>query len=91
MGRLNYSLSIRYIPTFIRGSATWECETCQACGRAFRIMLSVKDEIWNRVTNTYDGGGGCYCIDCIDRVEKQGIIISSDDLDLAPFYPKLAK
>jgi len=36
---------IKYIPTFIKESIFWECETCQTCGNSFRIKCLVKDEI----------------------------------------------
>ena len=72
---------IKYIPQFIRESFIWEYETCQECGNSFRIRWHVKDEIWNKVTNTNDGGGGSYCIDCfIKKAEKQGIEINDNDV-----------
>lgn len=78
---------IKYIPKFLHQSLTWEYESCQACGNAFRIAWNVKDEIWNKVTNTYDGGGGSYCVDCfISLAEKQGIQIKNEDLKLYAFY-----
>ena len=77
---------IKYISKFIKESFTYEYETCQECGNAFRVMWHVKDEIWNKVTNTY-GGGGSYCVDCfIKKAEKQGIIINQEDISLELFY-----
>lgn len=79
---------IKYIPNFVKQSYEWEYESCQQCGNAFRIMWNVKDEIWNKVTNTYDGGGGSYCVDCfVKKAESVGIKISNEDIKLKIFYP----
>lgn len=78
---------IKYIPKFIKESFTYEYETYQECGNAFRIMWHVKDEIWNKVTKTDDGGGGSYCVDCfIKEAEKQNIKINQEDINLKLFY-----
>ena len=80
---------IKHFPSFIKEAVSWECESCQECGKCFRVMWHVKDEIWNKVTNTYDGGGGSYCVDCfIKKAEKQGIHIRKEDISLEPFYPE---
>lgn len=50
-------------------------------------MWRVKNEIWNEVTNTNDGGGGSYCVDCfVKKAEKRGIKINSWDIRLKLFY-----
>ncbi|MCE5220210.1 MAG: hypothetical protein LLF98_02785 [Clostridium sp.] len=78
---------IKYIPKFIKESLTYEYETCQECGNAFRIMWHVNDEIWNKVTNTNDGGGGSYCVDCfVKKAESKNIKINSKDINLELFY-----
>lgn len=80
---------IKYIPTFIKESIFWECETCQTCGNSFRIKCLVKDEIWDKVTETTGGTGGSYCVDCfIKKAEKKGVLVSKEDLELDPFYPR---
>lgn len=80
---------IKHIPLFLKESLAWEYESCKECGKSFRVMWQVKDEIWNKVTGTNDGGGGSYCIDCfVKRAEKQGIMISNDDIELSLFYPE---
>ncbi len=79
---------LKHLPKFIKEFYSWQYETCQECGNAFRIMWRVKDEIWDEVTNTNDGGGGSYCVDCfVKMAEKRGIKINSWDIRLKLFYP----
>ncbi len=79
---------ITHIPSFIKECFKWEYETCQKCGTAYRLLWHVKNEIWDKVTNTSNYSGGCYCVDCfIKKAEKQGIEINPEDISIRPFYP----
>jgi len=82
---------IRHFPAFIFEAMGWEYESCQRCGSAFRVMWSVDDNIWNKVTGENDGGGGSYCVDCFIKIaEAKNIIIEPNNIKLSLFYP-LAK
>jgi len=80
---------LRHVPVFLKESYNWEYETCQTCGNSFRILWSIKDKIWNKVTETNDGSGGSYCVDCfIKEAERQKIKITKDDFNfIEPFNP----
>ncbi|MGE5438025.1 MAG: hypothetical protein ACM3O3_12500 [Syntrophothermus sp.] len=79
---------LKYFKYFIKESLIWEYESCKRCGNSFRIRWNIKDEIWNKVTNTNDDSGGSYCVDCfIKLAENKNITIKNDDIELNLFYP----
>lgn len=78
---------IKYIPSFIKQSFNWEYESCKICSNSFRIMWHVNDNIWQKVMNINDDGGGSLCVDCfIKKAEKQGIIIKESEIQINLFY-----
>jgi len=80
---------LKYFPKFIKEALIWEYESCDECGSIFRIMWQVDDEIWKKVMNVEDEGGGSLCVDCfIKKSEKKKIIIKSSDVKLNLFYPE---
>jgi hypothetical protein len=63
----------------------WKYESCQDCGHCFRLVWSVKDEIWDKVMGS---GDGLLCLDCfISRAEKKKVPLSKEDFDIAVFLP----
>jgi len=47
-----------------------ECETCQSCGRQYRTVYRVPDELWRQVTKKTKGGG-LLCPTCFDNAARQ--------------------
>jgi len=83
--------AIRHIPVFLYESFTYQCESCRVCGRCFRVRWSVRDDIWQKVMNVNDCGGGSLCLDCfIKRAEKVNVLMNtSKEIEYAePFYPQ---
>lgn len=72
---------IKYV--FLFRSLGWVNESCQDCGHCFRLVWSVKDEIWNEVMGS---GDGILCLDCfIERAESKGIPIKEEDFEIKIF------
>ena len=54
---------------FLFRNLTWPYESCTDCGHCFRLVWSVKDEIWNEVMGN---DNGILCLDCfIERAENK--------------------
>ena len=66
----------------------WPYESCRKCGKSFRLLWNVKDQLWKKVMNVNDEDGGSYCVDCfIERANKIGIIIPNEDINIELFQP----
>lgn len=77
---------IKYV--FLFRSLEWKYESCVDCGHCFRINWTVRDEIWEKVMNVYDGGGGSLCITCfIERAKNKNIILKKDYFNINVFLP----
>lgn len=75
---------IKYV--FLFRNLSWKYESCQDCGHCFRLVWSVRDEIWNKVMGN---DSGILCLDCfIERAEKKGISIKDEDYDIRLFIPE---
>jgi hypothetical protein len=63
----------------------WDYESCENCGKSFKIAYSVKDEIWNKVYGSEDG---CLCLNCfLEKSLKKDVYIKPDDIEwLSLFY-----
>lgn len=65
----------------------WEYESCIDCGRGFRVLWSVKDELWQKVRGVPNDGGGSLCVGCfVERAEKKGIHITREDFEIFKFF-----
>jgi len=70
-------------------SLSWVYEFCKDCGHCFRIVWSVKDDMWEKVTGAADGGGGSLCLDCfVEKAEKKGIKVTEEDFTVNVFIPE---
>jgi hypothetical protein len=79
---------IRYV-FVLNDLLIWEYESCQRCGHCFRICWSVKDEIWKKVMNVTDDGGGSLCVDCfVELACAKNIEIKDEDIRLELFLPE---
>lgn len=77
---------IKYI--FLFRNLTWRYESCIDCGHCFRINWTVKDEIWKKVMNISNDGGGSLCITCfIERAKRKNIILEKEHFDIDIFLP----
>ncbi len=75
---------IKYV--FLFRSLFWKFESCQDCGHCFRLIWSVKDEIWKRVMGS---DNGILCLDCfVERALKKKIELSKNDFDIEIFLPE---
>ena len=75
---------LKYV--FLFRSLTWRYESCTDCGHCFRLVWSVKDEIWNKVMGN---GNGILCLDCfVERAKKMGVEISKYDFEIKIFLPE---
>lgn len=83
---LRFFRRIRY--PFI-SSYLWPFETCKRCGRNFRVRWNVKDEIWQKVMNVEDDGGGSLCVDCfIDAALNKGVHVKKEYFTIDIFIPE---
>ena len=64
----------------------WDYESCENCGKSFKIAYLVKHEIWYKVYGSEDG---CLCLNCfLEKASKKNIIIKPEDfLWLSLIYP----
>lgn len=75
---------VKYV--FLFRSLSWKYESCQDCGHCFRLVWSVKDDIWNKVMGN---GNGILCLDCfVERAEKMGIALKEEDFKIEIFLPE---
>jgi hypothetical protein len=71
--RLCYTLRLKQMWTF-------ECESCDHCGRCYHLPTLWRDEIWLAV-NGQDSG--CLCAECfIELALKRGIDVGVGDIEL---------
>ncbi|MDD5649302.1 MAG: hypothetical protein PHF86_02610 [Candidatus Nanoarchaeia archaeon] len=78
---------IKYV-FILKDLINWEYESCKRCGHCFRLLWSVKDELWRKVTGSVDDGGGSLCVDCfIELALQKNIKISNDDILIELFNP----
>ena len=78
---------LKYLPAFIIQAFTYEFETCKKCGEAFRVRWDAKGAIWQKIMNRKDCWGGSMCLDCfVKRAEKQGIILTEDDMNYIDIF-----
>ena len=55
---------------------SWEYESCQHCGKSFRVRWTVEDQYWRQVVGVTDSGGGSYCVDCfVELALRRGVDI----------------
>jgi len=68
----------------------WEYESCDDCGKCFKICWGVKDNLWKQVMNRDDELGGSLCVDCfIIRANKKRIELRQEDFTLEIFNPQI--
>jgi len=79
---------IRRLKYIFIGRYDWDFESCIDCGHCFHINWTVRDELWNKVMNVDDGGGGSLCVDCfVDRALNKKIFLKNNDFILNIFVP----
>lgn len=49
---------IKYFPIYLNEARSWEYESCKKCGSIFRLMWTIDDELWKKVMDVNDDGGG---------------------------------
>lgn len=75
---------IKYV--FLFRSLTWKNESCSDCGHCFRLVWSVRDDIWEEVMGS---GDGILCLDCfVERATKKGIALKKEYFDIEIFLPE---
>lgn len=66
----------------------WPYESCENCGKSFRICWLVEDKYWYSVMQRNDNGGGSLCVDCfLDQADKLGISIPPSAFKIEIFTP----
>jgi len=89
MWRLIVKRTLKRIRYLFIGRYVWEYESCQDCGKCFRIAWTVSDDIWQKVMERDDDGGGSLCVDCfIERVARKNIKVFRADFLLNIFIPE---
>jgi len=74
---------LKYV--FLFRSLSWKYESCTDCGHCFRLVWSVKDEIWEEVMGD---GNGILCIDCfVERAVKKRISLFEHHFEIKMFLP----
>lgn len=65
----------------------WPYESCDLCGKAFRLVWSVDDKYWTEIVDPK--GGGCLCLDCfLERANGMGLIVPDVAIRIEPFQPE---
>lgn len=69
--------------------AAWEYESCQHCGKSFRVRWTVQDQYWLAVVGVEDSGGGSYCVDCfVELALRRGVNVPEDAYEIDVFIPE---
>ena len=64
----------------------WPYESCQLCGRGFKVRWTVEDKYWNELMG---GENGCLCVDCfIEEAEFKGIDFPDSAIEIHVFRPR---
>lgn len=83
---------IKYFPIYLKEARSWEYESCKRCGSIFRLVWTIDNELWKKVMDVNDDGGGSVCIDCfIKLAENKNVEIKNKNLKIDPFYPNTHK
>lgn len=66
----------------------WPYESCQRCGKSFRVCWNVQDQYWHIVVGVSDDGGGSLCVDCfLELAEYFKVDIPIDAIKIEVFQP----
>ena len=66
---------------------TWPYESCKRCGHCFKQQWSVADEVWKKVMEVSDSGGGSLCLDCfIEVAKRKRVPVKGSDFDVVKFF-----
>jgi len=58
---------------------TWEYESCDRCGKCYRLPYRMKDNIWLAVKGEEEG---LLCFDCfIQTAEEKNIVLKLEDIE----------
>jgi hypothetical protein len=67
---------IKYILQF-REMWSWPYESCDNCGKCYRMVYRIKDETWLKIN---EKDGGCLCVDCLLSIaQRKKISFSIED------------
>jgi hypothetical protein len=77
---------LKYLINDLSDLWSWEFESCERCGRCFRLAYSVDDEIWEAVYGSEDG---CLCPECfLVLAEKQYVYVEPEHFDWLSIFTK---
>ena len=69
------------------GSYDWEFESCDKCGRCYRVAWTIRDDLWRQVVGEAEI---TLCLDCfIELAERKGIRVQKRDFEWLALFSKL--